>query len=97
MDKKTSEALEKSIKHWEENVAAGSCDDIRTEATGCALCDIFNEDGCVGCPVMDATGRDYCKETPYTLVTRAVYEGSITAAHKAAKAELEFLKGLRTC
>ncbi len=77
MDKKTADALEKSIKHWEENVAAAKVGaegvDITTGA--CALCDLFFKEitsshiDCSGCPVQQKTRTNCCSNTPYVLVS----------------------------
>lgn len=102
MDKKTTEALEKSIKHWEENVAAKSCYEMDVKSESCELCELFsgtNKDGnyCGDCPVFLETGFDCCDTTPYGRVYASIRDTDFPAAHEAAKAELEFLKGLRTC
>ncbi len=71
MDKKTAIALEKSIKHWEENLAAETPEDAGITAEDCALCGIYNKDYppkssvCIGCPVSEYTGEVGCINTPY--------------------------------
>jgi len=80
MKKVTARALEKSIKHWEENVAfleAHNIDKVSTDADDCALCDRFSRhfDGGIGdcmvprneekCPVFESSGRIECRNTPY--------------------------------
>jgi hypothetical protein len=64
MDKETAEALEKSIKHWEENLEQliynkknnrGLIENINIFTSGCALCQMFynkkvdDEGYCCGC------------------------------------------------
>lgn len=77
MDERTREALEKSIKHWEENVAAETPEQARTAAADCALCEAFcirprSSAACVGCPVYEATGEILCGDTPYNRADLAL-------------------------
>lgn len=69
MDKRTSDALEASIKHWQENVAAEKPSDVSLKGSDCALCRMFfnseRVDSCSGCPVRIRTGRSSCGSTPY--------------------------------
>ena len=72
------EALEDSIKHWEENVAAQFPSQAHVWADHCALCNLFNdriwrtgeEEDCVHetygpCPVYARTGEDQCGGSPW--------------------------------
>lgn len=109
MDDEAKEALEGSIKHWEQNVAAPSPRMASTSSWDCALCDAFS--CCKGCPVMDFTGEDGCGGTPYTnahvaldrwrlRIDNPVFsEQQVIDAkngwREAATKMLEFLKGLR--
>lgn len=82
MDPATLVALKGSIAKWEGIVAGGPEGD-------CPLCLMFFrgrpiEDICVGCPVMERTGRRMCRGTPYWDDTNP----------KQAQAELDFLKSL---
>lgn len=105
MDAKTAEALEKSIKHWEENVAAEAPSDAVVGSRACALCVVFSSYGprgfCDGCPVRTFTGREVCDETPYGMADDAYWQWKSRGnSHReawrvAARAELEFLKSLR--
>lgn len=105
MDKRTADALEASIAHWQENVAAETPDDASVNGTDCALCRIFfngsTSDCCSGCPVQVRTGRSYCGGTPYESAADAFDEwfigvhGARAAWRTAARAELEFLISLR--
>lgn len=77
MDNKTKKALEASIKHWEENAAAETPDDVKITHLDCALCGLFfvgdcdEGNGCEGCPVYEFTGVEGCKDTPYQNAYRA--------------------------
>lgn len=101
-----SEALEKSIQHWRENVEAETPDKASVKADDCALCALFaNEDMeyyeiCIGCPVMHGTGQDSCEGSPYYKAVDALrYWKAGTSTREAftaaAQAELDFLISLR--
>lgn len=61
----TKEALEASIRHWEENVAAETPYDASTSGRECALCGLYYDRDCKGCPVFERTGYECCELTPY--------------------------------
>lgn len=106
MDAETLKALDASIAHWEEIVAADKPSDVEIGANTCALCDKFNvfewsdPRACRGCPVFSVTRREFCRETPFqgaltTFLLWEIGDGSKREFIKAAKAELSFLKSLR--
>src|SRR5271156_2753264 len=107
MNKETEKALEASIKHWEKNLAAEIPEEASIDGKNCALCNMFfnnnADDYCIGCPVRLKTGYYGCHRTPYTEAMDAYVEweenSSIvnvqTRWRAAAKAELDFLIGLR--
>lgn len=69
-----TKALEKSIQHWKENLAAESPHQASTGAEDCALCTIYLGDWpsiCVGCPVSSYTGQRGCHNSPYYLADKA--------------------------
>lgn len=86
MNKETLEALQGSIRKW-ENIVAGTEEDEGQR--NCPLCQLFctEESHCDNCPVAQAVQADYCNATPY-----ATYR--IIPSIKNAKAELDFLKSL---
>jgi len=94
MDKKTKQALEGSIAKWEA-IVAGTGED--QGVCNCPLCRLFFGKDCVGCPVMERTGRWCCRGSPYdawsTLHDEEMPDEKRVA--EAAKTELEFLKSLR--
>jgi hypothetical protein len=108
MDAKTLEALKGSIAHWEKNAQAGHPYGFSVKTEDCPLCDMFinNETRCSGCPVMARTGSRLCADSPYDAArwamhswreydgTESDYGGLMEAAHKAAQAEVDFLKSL---
>lgn len=63
MDKKTIEALNKSINKWEKIVRSTVALDKLSE--NCALCKLFNQGGCIGCPVSLRTNYSGCGKSPY--------------------------------
>lgn len=93
-------ALEESIKHWEENLAAERPEDVKLGSKNCALCAKYFGCLCFGCPVKKATRRSNCFGSPYHDAVGARYDWKNGRSTKeqwqeAARAELEFLKGLR--
>jgi hypothetical protein len=71
------DALQRSIAHWEENVAATRIQDVRIGAGDCRLCVVFRGNSevqkpsdCIGCPVAEKTGQIYCRLTPYSNALR---------------------------
>jgi hypothetical protein len=104
MDKRTADALEASIVHWEENLAAEQPTRVSIGPRACALCRLFWEWlDCRGCPVSARTGRTQCYATPYDDVITAlrVWEflpddaAAKAAWRTAARAQLDFLISLR--
>ena len=63
MDKRTRDALEASIKHWEENQRLTAPDMMQVVGINCPLCQVF--DACEGCPVAETTGEEQCGDTPW--------------------------------
>lgn len=105
-DKRTAEALEASIRHWEENVAAEIPQQAGTSADDCALCDEFHPENsdekgcCEGCPVFKRTGQKWCAGTPFHEAHHALNSwlrkgGSPKVWKRAAQKELDFLVSLR--
>jgi len=97
------DALEKSIAHWERNAAAQTIENIKLGTDHCALCHAYLNNDCQGCPVNARTGQMYCVGSPYNAATMASerLEDNPTpetweAYRRAAQAELDFLKSLRT-
>lgn len=80
MRKEVLDALQQSIKHWEENYS----DPINCSIEGedCALCNLFfDEPGprCVHptlgkCPIYEKTGKTHCVDSPYYVVADIFYE-----------------------
>lgn len=109
MEIKARQALLDSIAHWQDVV-----DDPVNTKTGphdCALCEVFNNDfrgagtECQGCPVMEKTGKSFCKGSPYgTFAGRRMDFGkngiegcfrvTVDDLRLAARNELEFLQDL---
>lgn len=118
MDTKTLEALNASIAKWEVNVETarvslrdgstiieGDCAKegvIGMGEKGCPLCILFIEQGCLGCPVSQKTGREFCCGTPFRSVENVLEglspSGSSFVADdafvSACEAEVAFLRSL---
>jgi len=97
MTPETKEALEESIKHWEENLERYRIGwSIITGPKECALCRKFNLSDtiypCVKCPIFNKTGLPFCKETPYDIFARS---SRSDWKEKHIIAEIDFLKSLR--
>lgn len=106
MSKRAAKALEKSIAHWERNLAADRISKVALGSGACALCKLYIDAGCVSCPVFKQTGEAGCRRTPYSKAAmrysfwRAAYE---TVARKrcremfreTAQEMVDLLKGLR--
>lgn len=104
-----AEALEASILHWQENVKAAATENVKMGADRCALCAMFLEHDCKGCPVMQRTGYPGCLRSPYRAVWAAYLMWKYTKLsscaniwlaardefRKAAQAEVDFLISLR--
>lgn len=108
MDERTREALEASIRHWEENVKAARPGGASCAASECSLCGLFflpDDDSktCKGCPIFKHTGGIRCSDTPYVLAALGLEEWrelpsngpAAERFHVAAQAEVDFLKSLR--
>lgn len=76
MNKKTAEALDKSIVKWEKIVLAMKADkDFEFPGSdNCPLCKLYSpygnskvshEKACVSCPIYEVTGEEYCEGTSY--------------------------------
>lgn len=106
MNPETREALEKSIQHWERLSTGNRQQDEIPGRLNCALCVLFwrSEDAgisCRGCPVQERTGFNCCRGTPYADVSDFWDSEDpelldTSEFRELAKAELEFLKSLRT-
>jgi len=99
----TAAALELSIKHHENNLKAETPDNASTSSRKCALCKEYFSHSCKGCPVYRSTNETSCIWTPYlncvgTLETwkYSETEEARTAFREAERAEIKFLKSLRS-
>lgn len=103
MDNATLKALKDSIAKWEGNTRVDDIDDALLGHKECPLCILFwsecHATSCNGCPVKDRTGYGYCSDTPFDEVCIALdlmeNDGApLSDFHKAARAEVDFLKSL---
>ena len=89
MDKKTLEALKKSIIKWERILSFNGFD---YGSTDCALCINFRAGfSCDGCPIANKTGEDLCWGTAYEKWT--IHQEDV---HNNFRAKNR-IKGCRTC
>jgi hypothetical protein len=74
--------LKKSIDHWREVSGVVKPWDAHIGVDNCALCDAYytddNDDDsvnrcCVGCPIREKTGKQFCNGTPYIYAYNALY------------------------
>lgn len=105
MKPNTLAALKESIRHWEENLAETDVSAIATGDADCALCQLFLENDCRGCPVKMAGFRN-CRSSTETLSTWSAARNAYgklqfnqspnawAAWQSACAAELAFLRSL---
>lgn len=100
MTPKALRALHSAIAHWEENLASAP-DGVSVGVRRCALCNLFLQEACEGCPVAEATGQTRCNNSPYMGVLDALdiwdseqSEDNSQNVKQAVQAELDFLKSL---
>lgn len=97
MNAKTLKALKGSIAKWEAIVAGTGVDD---GSDNCPLCELFYDNGCVGCPVAIKTRKDECIDTPYGAWLYATFDQEWPkkvmneGQKRAARREFRFLKCL---
>ena len=58
----TLEALDKSLEKWRK-LSRGEGEDMGIK--NCALCRLFWDESCFGCPVYEYSGFPECEGTPY--------------------------------
>lgn len=107
-DKQRITALRESVEKWDKIVSGTGAD---WGMRNCSLCHTYravsDEDGehCAGCPVREATGETYCRNTPYEVYARMPDEHfkfvngegwyAVTdRAKEVAKMEADFLRSL---
>lgn len=98
MNDKMLEALKASIAKWEDNTKITHISESKIWGDTCALCE---EAGltCSGCPVSERTGHVNCEETPWKEIPAIVGDvkslsAPLSAFHRAAQDEVDFLKSL---
>lgn len=72
LTRKVVKALKASIQHWEAYANGNGATEGYPDAGSCALCGLFMQDNCKGCPVVQTTGAIYCFKTPYKRVVRLI-------------------------
>ncbi len=98
MEFETEAALRDSIAHWERLASGTSGENEGIYADNCALCGLFIQNECNGCPVKEYSGFDMCQNAPWEDAERALdraHDDKRSPAFiKAAARQLEFLKNL---
>ena len=101
MNKKTLNALNKSIQKWERFATGTAKAKDTIYAESCPLCKLFLDtsnffDSCDGCPVAVKTHRPQCHQSPYYEAKGFfIGLGKDSAKFKsAARREASFLKSL---
>ena len=97
-------ALNESILKWEwlvKQLEGGKLEKVPwSDYDSCAPCAIYldtselEEKWCIGCPVMQKTGKSQCENSPYYKYQDQVGGEEMKPAIRAAKAEVKFLKSL---
>ena len=97
----TKEALEGAIKKWELIYANAGADE---GIDNCPLCELFNYDECIGCPV-DYVTNEGCQSGPYShwyLHHRCIHDSTknsltieCTRCTEIALNMINYLKSLR--
>lgn len=104
MKKKTREALDESILHWEDNLRRAKAGTLtKTDILGmnCSLCQRFAQGGyrCERrgepCPVFAATDVKDCQGSPWVRVRGVLPSADNTRIIQTVEMELIFLKHLR--
>ena len=98
MNFETELALLQSVAHWERMATGKARLGEKPAGEQCALCEKFcwwtsQNRECLGCPVMERTGRPHCRSTPFARAHWEFYwlPESFPAS---AKKEVDFLKSL---
>ena len=93
MKTKTVNAIKKSIKHWEEN-ASFPFEEASISVNSCALCDLFFDDHCEGCPIYESTAQRWCKGSPYDYAKLAFMNQDEVKFRAAAIEMVKYLESL---
>lgn len=99
MNDKTKTALLASIKKWDD---IAERDGANGGSEDCALCELYLDLQCEGCPVYKQTMETNCSNSPYVdfAVHRHLYHGDTFGpaecdeCRRLARAEREFLTAL---
>jgi hypothetical protein len=108
MDARTLFALKASIRKWGRLACQADCIEVNIWAESCPLCAIYNPKDnpvespmCVGCPVMNSTGKDECRGSPWGRASGELWTWRDNksghgrdAFHAAARDMADFLRTL---
>jgi hypothetical protein len=106
MNPTTLTALKASIEHW-KRMRDSDTQYEKPYSTYCALCSLFIDKDCRGCPVREATHTNRCQDSPYNAAEIAWHryympeeyeredqEGALKTWREAAQKEIDFLESL---
>lgn len=85
-------AFAKTIEKWELIVKGYRPTGAFGDGNTCGLCNCYT---CTSCPVFKLTGKNQCKDTPYSLWIQLSHYDNSDLRQEAALAELNFLKVLK--
>ena len=99
----SKEALEASIKHWEENLQRVQNKELpKVSASDCNLCNLYYKVSpyrCKDCPISIFVMAPGCLRTPYPEITKVLSTIHIfeewDTLEKLVQEEIDFLKSLR--
>lgn len=96
----SKKALEESIEHW--NRLANAPDALAAIEEGisgenCALCTVYAEDRCSGCPVANHTGFIECRNSPYFDARRIFNDMRFIVKEKRGPAHGEHVDAFTEC
>lgn len=102
MNAKTLKALKLTVAHWTRLATGKRRKNESIYAENCALCKMFlvkydcSKEECLGCPVAENTGHQFCQRTPWYNAKDAKNEFGIKSVifKSAAKKQLAFLTSL---
>jgi len=89
-------ALKESIKKWKWLSEQKGLQEVQIDGMSCALCKVYVYKGnCMGCPVAEATGEDFCVDTPLDSFVDAQDKNARNSVLQSiAMKEAKFLESL---
>lgn len=79
----TKEALDAGVARWQRIAGVSDVSEVRPDEA-CALCVLYREGDCIGCPVATFTGKPWCLATNH----KAIIDAYLDAGTKTLLADL---------